>query len=124
MLFSPVTCMEARLAPQNSFGCEIGEYMIICNSGGSTLDAVRSIILTDNVLGLEEVYVMKHTRGGLLGATNEMVHTAMKANLGADKAADVDSFEALPVANLEQSVSAEPFASSQSCQNNRLGLRH
>jgi carbonic anhydrase len=56
------------------------------------------------MLRIEEVYVVKHTRCGHLGATNEMVHTAMKANLGADKAADVDSFEALPIANWEQSA--------------------
>src|SRR3954470_15026731 len=63
-----IACMDARLDVEEALGLRTGDAHIIRNAGGlATDDAVRSLIVSQQLLGTDEVLVIGHTRGGLLG---------------------------------------------------------
>src|SRR3954471_14921934 len=63
-----LACMDARLDVEEALGLRTGDAHIIRNAGGlATDDAVRSLIVSQQLLGTDEVLVIGHTRCGLLG---------------------------------------------------------
>jgi len=79
--FAVVTCMDARLDPARFLGLEEGDAHVIRNAGGIvTDDALRSLVLSHNLLGTEEVLVIGHTDCGMLTFKDEDV----QAQLGTD----------------------------------------
>ncbi|KAI5785449.1 carbonic anhydrase [Pyronema domesticum] len=66
-----ITCMDARIDPAKAFGVTLGDAHIIRNAGGSARDALRSLIISQQLLGTEQVIVVKHTKCGMLAFTNE-----------------------------------------------------
>ena len=96
--------MDGRLDPLRAWGFKPGEANFIRNAGASTRDGARSILLSNHVLGTEEVFVVKHTHCGMLAATTELAHQVMKKNLGLADSREVDGFEVMPIADLEQSA--------------------
>ena len=96
-----VACMDARLHPEKFLGLEIGDAHVIRNAGGrASDDAVRSLIISQRLLGTKEVLVIHHTDCGMLTFTNEQLRDKLKAETGAD-ASNIDF---LPFPDLEQSV--------------------
>ncbi|RFU25802.1 hypothetical protein B7463_g10536, partial [Scytalidium lignicola] len=77
-----VTRMDAPIDPAAAFGLSLGEANIIRNAGASAVDGLRSILIANHVLGTENVWIVKHTKCGLLGATNEFARNIVKENLG------------------------------------------
>ncbi len=67
-----VACMDARLDPYNIFGLAAGEAHLLRNAGGAvTDDTIRSLCLSQRLLGTEEVILVHHTDCGLLGLDEE-----------------------------------------------------
>jgi carbonic anhydrase len=95
-----VTCMDARLLPSRFLGLEEGDAHVIRNAGGRTQDALRSIVVSQRLLGTDEVLVIHHTECGMLTFKNEDLHAKVKEDLGADSS-DMDF---LPFSDLDQSV--------------------
>jgi len=95
-----VTCMDARFMPSRIFGLGEGEAHIIRNAGGSARDALRSLVISQRLLGTSEVAIVKHTDCGMLRFSNVDLQAKIKEDLGAD-AGDVDF---LPFASLEDAV--------------------
>lgn len=95
-----VTCMDARLVPSRFLGLEEGDAHVIRNAGGRAQDALRSIVISQRMLGTKEVLVIHHTECGMLTFNNEDLHAKVQEDLGAD-ASDIDF---LPFGDLEQSV--------------------
>jgi carbonic anhydrase len=95
-----VTCMDARILPSRALGLEEGDAHVIRNAGGRVQDALRSIVISEQLLGTNEVLVIHHTDCGMLTFKNEDLYGVVKENLGAD-ASDIDF---LPFPDLEQSV--------------------
>ncbi len=92
-----LTCMDARIDPAQAFGVTEGDAHVIRNAGGrASEDALRSLVISTQLLGTREVLVIHHTDCGMLTFTNEQ----LQARLGAD-AAGIDF---LPFSDLEQSV--------------------
>jgi carbonic anhydrase len=61
-----LTCMDSRLDLFGALGLELGDAHLIRNAGGlATEDAVRSLLLSQQLLGTREVMVVHHTRCGL-----------------------------------------------------------
>src|ERR671937_2048304 len=87
-----LTCMDARLLPSRFLGLEEGDAHVIRNAGGRVQDALRSIVVSQRLLGTNEILVIHHTHCGMQGLANE--------DLGAD-ASDIDF---LGFGDLEQSV--------------------
>jgi carbonic anhydrase len=72
-----LACMDARLDVEEALGLRTGDAHIIRNAGGLvTDDVVRSLIVSQQVLGTREILVIEHTRCGLHGA-NEAALRAM-----------------------------------------------
>lgn len=67
-----VTCMDARLDPWRVFGLARGEANVIRNGGGVvTDDVIRSLLVSQRVLGTREVLVVQHTRCGMTRLSEE-----------------------------------------------------
>lgn len=52
-----IACMDARLHPEKILGLEIGDAHVVRNAGGRAVDALRSVIISQRLLGTKEVYV-------------------------------------------------------------------
>jgi carbonic anhydrase len=62
-----VTCMDARIDVYRVLGLSEGEAHVIRNAGGVvTADVLRSLAISQRVLGTREVFLMHHTRCGLI----------------------------------------------------------
>jgi carbonic anhydrase len=62
-----ITCMDARVMPIQVLGLNLGDAHVIRNAGGiATDDAVRSLAVSQRLLGTEEVIVIHHTGCGML----------------------------------------------------------
>src|SRR5258708_39715654 len=61
-----LACMDARLDVEEALGLRTGDAHIIRNAGGlSTDDAIRSLIVSHERLGTDEVIAIGHTGTGL-----------------------------------------------------------
>ena len=96
-----LTCMDARLHPARFLGLEIGDAHVIRNAGGrASDDAIRSLAISQQLLGTNEVVVIHHTDCGMLTFSNADLHAKVQQELHAD----ASSIDFLPLRNLEQSV--------------------
>jgi carbonic anhydrase len=95
-----VACMDARLHPEKVLGLEIGDAHVIRNAGGRAEDAIRSLVISERLLGTTEIVVLHHTDCGMLTFTNEQ----LAAKIQADLSVDVGDRDFLPFPDLEQSV--------------------
>src|SRR5215216_1251812 len=67
-----LTCMDARIDPLRMLGLREGDAHIVRNAGGRVSDdAVRSIVISQQLLGTRHVLIIHHTGCGLLNVTNE-----------------------------------------------------
>ena len=81
-----LTCMDARVQPERFLGLDIGDAHVIRNAGGrASDDALRSLIISSQLLGTRECMVIHHTDCGMLTFTDDDV----RAKLG-PAAANVD----------------------------------
>jgi carbonic anhydrase len=78
-----VACMDARLDVEEALGLRTGDAHIIRNAGGiATDDVIRSIIVSQQLLGTEEIVVIGHTGCGLLGADEDALRDRLAAATG------------------------------------------
>ncbi|KAH8904722.1 carbonic anhydrase [Coniochaeta sp. PMI_546] len=101
-----LTCMDARIDPAAAFGIELGDAHVIRNAGASAVDALRSIIISEQLLGTNEIVLVKHTGCGMLTFTNEVAYGLVAKNLGPDAEAELKSrnFDFLTFPELEDAV--------------------
>ena len=67
-----LACMDARLNPYGVLGLSEGEAHVIRNAGGVVSDdAIRSLAISQNLLGTEEIILIHHTDCGMLTFTDE-----------------------------------------------------
>lgn len=61
-----LACMDARLDPAKALGLIEGDAHVIRNAGGvATDDALRSIVISQRLLGTEEIVLLHHTHCGM-----------------------------------------------------------
>src|SRR5437763_14148584 len=78
-----LTCMDARIDPARMLGLEEGDANVIRNAGGVvTDDAIRSLAISQHLLGTEEVLVIQHTGCGMLGFTDKEFAERMETEAG------------------------------------------
>jgi carbonic anhydrase len=99
-----VTCMDARIIPSRALGLEEGDAHVIRNAGGLAKDALRSVVISQRLLGTKEVVVIHHTDCGMLTFTNDQIRTKVATELGADAARAAATIDFLPFAEVEESV--------------------
>ena len=96
-----LTCMDARLHPARFLGLQEGDAHIIRNAGGrASDDAIRSLVISEQLLGTNTVVVIHHTDCGMLTFSNADLRGKLRQELGAN----ADHIDFLPFKDLEQSV--------------------
>ncbi len=95
-----LACMDARLDPARFLGLEEGDAHVIRNAGGRAADALRSLVISEQLLGTDTIAIVHHTDCGMLTFSDDAIHQKVKQELHAD--ADYIAF--LPFGDLEQSV--------------------
>jgi carbonic anhydrase len=98
--FAVVACMDARLDPAKALGLAEGDAHVIRNAGGRAADALRSLVISQRLLGTTQVLVVHHTDCGMLTFDNPTLYGICQEQLGADASA----IDFLPFSDVEQSV--------------------
>ena len=95
-----IACMDARLLPSKILGLEEGDAHVIRNAGGVvTDDEIRSLAISQHLLGTEEVVLVHHTDCGMLTFTDEQFASRLEGETGIRPAWSAECFD-----DLEQSV--------------------
>src|SRR5687767_10076585 len=67
-----LACMDARLDVEETLGLRTGDAHIIRNAGGLvTDDVIRSLVVSQHLMGTDEIVVIEHTGCGLLGTDDD-----------------------------------------------------
>lgn len=104
--------MDARLRIYGMLGLREGDAHIIRNAGGvASEDAIRSIIISQRLLGTREIIIIHHTDCGMETFTDEEMSDAIERDTGVRPEF---SFEAFPsalddVATTKARLLASPF---------------
>ncbi len=78
-----VACMDARLDPQKVLGLAEGDGHVIRNAGGVvTEDAIRSLAISQRLLGTEEIVLLHHTDCGMLTFTDDDFRNGIQEEVG------------------------------------------
>jgi carbonic anhydrase len=95
-----LACMDARLDPARVLGLEEGDAHVIRNAGGVVSDdALRSLAISQNLLGTEEIVLIHHTDCGMLTFTDDEFAEKLEQETGERPAWPVHTFR-----DLEQNV--------------------
>jgi carbonic anhydrase len=107
-----VACMDARLNPYALLGLGEGDAHVIRNAGGVvTDDAIRSLSISQRLLGTEEVMLIHHTGCGMLTFSDDdfrrqvQAETGIKPEWAAEAFDDLDEDVRQSIARIE----ASPF---------------
>src|SRR5580765_4600619 len=80
-----LTCIDSRIDPLAMLGLHAGDAKIIRNAGARvTADALRSLVLAVNLLGVTRVCVVQHTECAMVGVTNEELRARITEIRGVD----------------------------------------
>jgi carbonic anhydrase len=99
-----VACMDARVNPYPIFGLELGDAHVIRNAGGVvTDDEIRSLAISQRLLGTEEVILMHHTDCGMLTFNDDEFRRQIQEETGLKPAWSPEAFDDLE-ADVRQSI--------------------
>lgn len=96
-----VTCMDARIESGRAFGLKEGDAHVIRNAGGRVSEAIRSLVISQALLGTDAVAIIHHVDCGMLTFTDASLREKLRA---ANPEADADDIAFLSFGDLEQSV--------------------
>lgn len=100
-----LTCMDARLDPLRFAGLELGDVHIVRNAGGrASDDAIRSLVISNRLLGTNEWFVIHHSDCGMESFTNEKMNEIFKQNLKKEHAVEAKFIDWLTIDDQEKSV--------------------
>jgi len=99
-----LVCMDARIDPARALGLEEGDAHVIRNAGGRAEDALRSLVISHELLGTREIAVIHHTDCGMLTFDNEAIRSKIADELGPEAGQAAAAIDFLPFPDLDQSV--------------------
>ena len=107
-----VACMDARLNPYGALGLHEGDAHVIRNAGGVvTDDEIRSLAISQRLLGTEEIILIHHTDCGMLTFTDDDFKRSIQDDVGikpewaAESFTDIDEDVRQSIARIK----ASPF---------------
>jgi carbonic anhydrase len=107
-----VACMDARLDPNGILGLHEGDAHVIRNAGGVvTDDEIRSLAISQRLLGTEEIILIHHTDCGMLTFSDDEFRrsiqdeTGIKPEWAAEAFSDLDEDVRQSIAR----IAASPF---------------
>ncbi len=107
-----LACMDARLNPYGALGLQEGDAHVIRNAGGVvTDDAIRSLAISQRLLGTEEIILIHHTDCGMLTFTDDEFKRSIQDDVGIKPEWAAESFPDLDE-DVRQSIAriqASPF---------------
>ena len=107
-----LACMDARLNPYAILGLQDGDAHIIRNAGGVvTDDEIRSLAISQRLLGTEEIVLIHHTDCGMLTFTDDEFKRALQDDVGIEPHWAAEAFPDLEQ-DVRQSIArikASPF---------------
>jgi carbonic anhydrase len=107
-----VACMDARLNPSRLLGLVEGDAHVIRNAGGViTDDEIRSLAISQRLLGTEEIILIHHTDCGMLTFGDDDFRRQLQQETGIKPEWAAEAFEDLEV-DVRQSIArikASPF---------------
>ncbi|THV07286.1 carbonic anhydrase [Dendrothele bispora CBS 962.96] len=107
-----LTCMDARINPFKQLGLQEGDAHIIRNAGGMARDAIRSLIISQRLLGTREIAVYHHTGCGMVTFKSPGLRQLVKdsdpeAFAHQENAKLIDEINFLEFDDLEESVKSD-----------------
>ncbi len=107
-----VACMDARLNVYAVLGLNAGEAHVIRNAGGVvTDDVIRSLLISQRLLGTREIVLIHHTDCGMLTFQDDDVKAAVQSDTGLKPPFALEAFGDLDT-DIRQSIArikASPF---------------
>lgn len=107
-----VACMDARLDPAKILGINEGDAHVIRNAGGVvTEDALRSLAISQRLLGTEEIVLVHHTDCGMVTFTDDGFRQDIEKDTGIRPTWSAEAFPdaAADVTNGINRIKANPF---------------
>jgi carbonic anhydrase len=102
-----LTCMDSRMDPFSFLGLEPGDAHILHNAGGRvTEDTIRSLVISQRMLGTRDVIIIHHTDCGLDGTTNESI----RSYVATEARIDVNEIDFRPIGDVVSSVREDAAA--------------
>jgi carbonic anhydrase len=93
-----LACMDARLDPARVLGLEEGDAHVIRNAGGVVSDdAIRSLAISQHLLGTEEIVIIHHTDCGMLTFSDAEFAERLESETGRQPDWNAQAFEDLDV---------------------------
>ena len=112
-----LACMDARLNPYGLLGLQEGDAHVIRNAGGVvTDDEIRSLAISQRLLGTEEIVLIHHTDCGMLTFTDDEFKKSIQEDVGIKPEWAAESFTDLDE-DVRQSlarINASPFIPNKS----------
>lgn len=112
-----LACMDARIDVHKILGLHEGEAHVIRNAGGvATDDAIRSLTISQRLLGTDEIILIHHTDCGMLTFKDDDVKKKIESEVGIKPAFALEAFDNLED-DVKQSISriqASPFIPNKS----------
>ena len=88
-----VTCMDARLSPYVMLGLKEGDAHVIRNAGGViTDDEIRSLAISQRLLGTREIVLIHHTDCGMLTFSDDELKQQIQEDVGVKPHFSMESF--------------------------------
>jgi carbonic anhydrase len=107
-----VACMDARLNVYGALGLHEGDAHVIRNAGGVVSeDAIRSLVISQRLLGTREIVLIHHSDCGMLTFSDDEVKAAIEADTGLRPSFALEAFPDLE-RDVRQSIArikANPF---------------
>jgi carbonic anhydrase len=107
-----LACMDARLNPYGLLGLQEGDAHVIRNAGGVvTDDEIRSLAISQRLLGTEEIVLIHHTDCGMLTFTDDGFKKSVQDETGSKPEWAAEAFDDLET-DVRQSIGrikASPF---------------
>src|ERR671931_1588618 len=107
-----VACMDARLDVHKVLGLQEGEAHVIRNAGGViTDDEIRSLAISQHLLGTEEIVLIHHTDCGMLTFTDDEFRSRLEKETGIRPEWEAECFSDLDedVRECIRRIEASPF---------------
>ncbi|WRT70049.1 uncharacterized protein IL334_007043 [Kwoniella shivajii] len=99
-----ICCMDARIDAFSAFGFKEGESHVIRNGGGRASDSIRSLVISQQQLGTDEIIIMHHTDCGFFTFTEDKFRQTLKSNGYPGPDVDLMSFMPMSADDIDESV--------------------
>jgi len=112
-----IACMDARVNPYPILGLDLGDAHVIRNAGGVvTDDEIRSLAISQRLLGTEEVILMHHTDCGMLTFSDDEFKDQIQKDTGIKPPWSAEAFKDLEedVRQSIERVKSSPFIPNKS----------